>query len=66
MSEFRPVEIQHSLVDFLHAINSRVNKIRKCIDLDEPLNLEALNDIRVLTSKIELLDKKQKQKQAVA
>jgi hypothetical protein len=63
MSNFRRNQItRNSQLDLLHSINARVNRALRDIEAGLPINLEDLNDIRVATAKIELLDKDSKNK----
>jgi hypothetical protein len=55
---FRPYNDKKFIIDYLHSINALVNRTVRHINADLPLDLEVLNDIRILTAKIELLDKK--------
>jgi hypothetical protein len=54
----RSKETRDQLNDMLHSINAKVNRALHCIDSNSNLSLEDLNDIRILTAKIELTDKK--------
>lgn len=53
----RDQNTRNNLIDLLHSISKKVNKITRNIEADLPLDLEELNNIRILTSKAEFLDK---------
>jgi hypothetical protein len=59
----REPKTRDRLIDLLHSINKKVNKLARNIENNLPVNLEELNDIRVLTSEVELLDKTKSFKQ---
>jgi hypothetical protein len=56
MSCIRSVETQRYITDLLHSINAKVNRALRCIIAESNLSLEDLNEIRILTAKIELTD----------
>jgi hypothetical protein len=57
-SSTRSYNDKNRIIDCLHSINAKVNNTLRRINSDLPLDLEIFNDIRVLTAKIELLDRK--------
>jgi hypothetical protein len=59
----REPKTRDRLIDLLHSINKKVNKLARNIENNLPVNLEELNNIRVLTSEVELLDKTKSFKQ---
>jgi len=58
MSPQRNLVIKQQVADLLHSISAKVNRMSRNLDADLPINLEELNDIRVITAKIELLQRR--------
>lgn len=53
----RDQNTRNSLIDLLHSISKRVNKITRNIENNLSVNTEELNKIRALTTEVEHLEK---------
>lgn len=58
MTIFKNQNLKQKTADLLHSINAKVNRMTRNIEADVPINLEDLNDIRIITAKIELLQRR--------